>query len=51
MFTDTNINITTDGRKYFGAVVGSDTYKFQYIEDLVDDLNTQLNILSTIAET
>ena len=51
MLTDTNINITTDGRKCFGAVVGSDTYKVQYIEDLVDDLNTQLNILSTIAET
>ena len=51
MFTDTNINITTDGRKHLGAVVGSDTYKVQYIEDLVDDWNTQLKLLSTIAET
>ena len=25
MFTDTSITITTDGRKYLGAVVGSDT--------------------------
>ena len=27
MFTDTSITITTDGRKYLGAVVGSDTYQ------------------------
>ena len=51
IFTDTNINITADGRKHLGAVVGSDTYKFQYVENLVDDWNTQLKLLSTIAET
>ena len=50
MFTDTNINITTDGRKHLGAVVGSDTYKVQYVEELVDDWNTQRKLLSTIAE-
>ena len=27
IFTGTNINITADGRKHLGAVVGSDTYK------------------------
>ena len=51
MFTNTNINITIDGRKHLGAVVGSDTYKVQYVEDLVNDWNTQLKLLSTIAET
>ena len=51
MFTDANINITADGRKHLGAVVGSDTYKVQYVEDLVDDWKTQLKFLSTIAET
>ena len=51
IFTDTNINITADGRKHLGAVVGSDTYKVQYVENLVDDWNTQLKLLSTIAET
>ena len=50
MFTDKNINITADRRKHLGVVVGSDTYKVQYIEDLVDDWNTQLKRLSTIAE-
>ena len=43
MFTDANINNTTDGRKHLGAAVGSDTYKVQYIEDLVNDWNTQIN--------
>ena len=50
MFTDTNINITTDGRKYLKAVVESDTYKVKYVEDLVDDWNIEFKLLSTIAE-
>ena len=33
MFTDTNINITADGRKHLGAVVGSDT-KFGMLKTL-----------------
>ena len=35
----------------FYLVVGSDTYKVQYVEDLVNDWNTQLKLLSTMAET
>ena len=45
------INITADGRKSLGAVVGSDTYKVQYVENLVRDWNTHLKLLSTIVET
>ena len=37
--------------EHLGAVVGSDIYKVQYIEDLVDDWNTQFKPLSTIVET
>ena len=33
MFTDTNINITANGRKHLGAVVGSDT-KFSMLKTL-----------------
>ena len=40
----------TDGRKHLAAVVGSDTYKVQYVQDLVDDWKTQLKLWSTIAE-
>ena len=50
MFTDTDINITTNRRKHLGAVVKSDTYKVQYVEDLADDWNKQLKLLSPIAE-
>ena len=50
ILTDTNINITADGKKHLGAVVGSDTCKAQYIENLVNDWNTKLKLLSTIAE-
>ena len=48
MFSDTNIKIITKGRKHLGAVVGSDTYRVQNVEDLVIDWNTQFKLLSTI---
>ena len=51
MFTDMNVSITTNGRKHLEAVVGSDTYKVQCVEDLADDWNTQLILLSTIVES
>ena len=44
------INITTDGRKHLEVVVGSDTCKVQYAEELADDCNVQLKLLSTIAK-
>ena len=44
IFTDTNINITANGRKHLGAVVVSNTYKVHHVEDLVDDWNTQLKL-------
>ena len=50
MFTDMSTSITTDGRQYLQPVVGSDTYKVKYVEDLVDDWNIQLKLLSIIAE-
>ena len=50
MFTDTNINITTNGKKHYGAVAGGDTYKVHSVEDLANDWNAHLKLLSTIAE-
>ena len=35
----------------FYLVVGRDTYKVQFVEDLVNDWNTQLKLLSTMEET
>ena len=43
MMTDTNIKITNKGRKHLDSVVGSDTYKVQYVQylgDLFKDWNT-----------
>ena len=34
-----------------GAVVGSDSYKYEYVDNLVKDLNSQLCMLSTVAES
>ena len=51
IFTDTNMNISANGRKHLGAVVGRDTYNVQYVENLVDDWNTQLKLLPITAET
>ena len=34
-----------------GAIVGSEIYKREYADDLVKDWNSQLRILSTIAES
>ena len=48
MFPDTNINITTDGRKHLGAAIGSEIYKVQYAKDLVDDWNRQPSSIAEI---
>ena len=34
-----------------GAIVGSEIYKGEYVEDLVNDWNSQLCMLSTVAES
>ena len=45
--TDISINITTEGRKHLRAVAGSDTYKVQHVEDLINNWITQLKLLSS----
>ena len=34
-----------------GVVVGSDSYKLEYVDELLKDWNSQLRILSTVAES
>ena len=34
-----------------GAIAGSDTYKREYVDDLVKDWNSELCMLSTVAES
>ncbi len=49
MFKGTGIQITTEGKRHLGAVIGSSTFKEKYVSDLVDDWINQLKTLSIIA--
>ena len=51
LFDNSNINITVEGKRHLRAIVGSDSYKREYVDDLVKDWNSQLCMLSTVAES
>ena len=50
VFNDSNVNITLEGKRHLGAIIGSNEYREEYLEDLVNDWNNQLVLLSSIAE-
>ena len=50
LFDNSNVNSTVKGERHLGAIVGSEIYKREYVNDLVKDWNSQLCILSIIAE-
>ena len=51
LFGNSNVNITVEGKRHLGAIAGSDSYKREYDDDLAKDWNSQLCILSTVAES
>ena len=51
LFDNSNLNITVDGKRHFGAIVGSDGYKREYVNELVKNWNGQTCMLSTVAES
>ena len=52
VFNDSNVNISIEGKRHLGAVIGSnDKYREKYVKDLVNDWNNQLALLSSIAES
>lgn len=51
IFKDTEIQITVTGQRHLGAVIGSDNYRQEYVEELVKDWVSQLEILSEVANT
>ena len=51
LFDNSNANITVEGKKLLGAVVGSDSYKLEYVDNIVKDWNSKLCMLSTVAES
>ena len=51
MFNGTGINITDEGRKHLGAVVGSLEYKEEYMNGKVEGWVSSIRRLSMIART
>ena len=45
------VNITTEGQRHLGAVLGSKSFKDQYCEEMVDKWITDLKVLCEIART
>eukprot|EP00794_Sanderia_malayensis_P008528 gene8528-biopygen6825 len=50
VFKDTNSNVTMEGKRHLGAVIGSFEFKNTYLSDLVDSWVKQILILSDIAK-
>ena len=50
VFANSKVNITADGTKHLGAVIGSTEYRDEYEKDLVKEWDNQFIILSTITE-
>ena len=51
IFNDTGINVTSEGKRHLGAVIGSLEYRDEYISDIVNSWVKQLIILSEIAKS
>ena len=46
-----SVNVTTDGKRHLGAVIGSENYRKEYCEKLVKNWVSELTKLSEIADT
>ena len=51
IFADSNINVTCEGRKHLGAVIGCQNFKNKFINNLVDDWIEEIQTLSKISQT
>ena len=50
-FKNSEVKLTTESKRHFGAVIGSAAYKETYMKSLVEGWIEQLKLLSTIAES
>ena len=50
MFSGTCVNVTSAGKRHLGAVIGSQQYKDEYVNELVTRWTKELKVLSQIAE-
>ena len=51
IFSGTGINITSQGRKHLGAVIGSDEFKKEYVDEKVKEWVVSIEKLARIART
>ena len=51
VFSNSNVNITIEGKRHLDEFIGSNEYREEYVKDLVNDWNNQLILLSPIAES
>ena len=51
LYANSRVNITAEGKRNLGEVIGSTEYRDEYVKYLVKHWNNRLTILSTIAET
>ena len=45
------VKVTSEGKRHFGAVIGSEVFKVSHTKSLVDDWIKQLKLLSIIVES
>ena len=51
LFGDSGVIITTEGQRHLGAVIGSESYRDQFVSELVTGWAEQVNKLSEIAKS
>ena len=51
IFAGSGIKITTEGRKYLGGFVGTEEGAYRYVNDLVQEWLSELEILTSIAKS
>ena len=49
LFQDTEVNITTQGRPYLGAALGSNEFCDEFVREKVLEWQTELNLLAKVA--
>ena len=51
LFTNTKINITTEGKRHLGAAIGSNEFRVKYVIEKVDEWIDELKTLSAYAKS
>ena len=50
VFKHSGLKITIEGRRHLGAVIGSEAYKIEYVNNLIDSWTGELKLLSDVAK-